>query len=132
MSAPSFILDGAQVYGTTGLNAVINGVTYQLNNINVTRPYTKAMDRTPAGKPQRQRFTSDVATMTAEAQLATGTTAYPQAGTTFTLTVDSNYGSETWIVMPQEFTASNGEGDIRVVPLKCEKAINPANITTVA
>lgn len=129
MPTPRITVDGSQSYGAPAVT--INGVAYQLNNINVERPETKAMDRDALGRPQRQRWTADVATLTAEAQLATSTTAYPAFGMTFSLAVDTNYGTELWCVMPQNYVATNGEGDIRVVPIRAEKVLN-GSVTTVA
>lgn len=129
MPAPRIVVDGSQSYGSPVVT--INGVAYQLNNINVERPETKAMDRDGLGRPQRQRWTADVATLTAEAQLATSATAYPAFGLTFNLTVDTNYGSELWVVMPQNYVATNGEGDIRVVPIRAEKVLT-GSVTTVS
>lgn len=131
--ANTIVLDGTQAYGTPNSGTItINGVAYILENVNVDRPESKALSRDGSGRPNRQRFTADVATLTADLQLATSSTAYPGFGTTFTLTVDANYGSETWIVMPQNFVATHGEGDIRIAPLRATKAINPGSITTVA
>lgn len=129
MAAPSIAVDGSQKYGS--FDVTINGVAFTLNNITIDRPFTKAMDRTASGKPQRQRWTADVATMTAEAQYASSSTNPSIFGQTFSLTVDAAYGSELWCVMPQNFAADNGEGNIRVMPLRAEKVIN-GSVTTVA
>lgn len=129
MPAPRITVDGSMAYGSPVVT--INGTAYQLNNINVERPETKALDRDGSGRPQRQRWTADVATLTAEAQYATSATALPIFGQTFTLTVDPAYGSELWCVMPQNYAATNGEGDIRVIPLRAEKVLN-GSVSTVS
>lgn len=129
MAAPSIVLDGSMPYGT--FTVTINSQPYILNNINIDRPETEAMDRTTIGKPQRQRWTADVATLTAEAQYPSSGTTVPIFGQTFTLTVDPAYPSELWMVLPQNYVATNGEGDIRVIPLRAKKVLN-GSVTTVA
>lgn len=129
MAAPSIVVDGSQAYGTPIVT--INGVPYKLNNISIERAVDKAMDRTEIGKVQRQRWTAGVDTLTAEAQYPSSGTTVPIFGQTFTLTVDPAYGSETWVVQPQNYTAGNGEGDIRIIPLRAEKSIT-GSVTTVA
>lgn len=130
MPSPSIVLDGSQAYGSP--TVTINGSPFKLNNINITRPVTEALRRDTSGRPQDQRMTADVATMTAEAQYPSTGAVIPIFGQTFTLTVDPAYGSETWIIDPQDYVADNGEGSVRVVPIKARKAINPGNVTTVA
>jgi hypothetical protein len=133
MAAPSLVLDGSMPYGTPNSGSItIDGTSYILENINISRGNSEAMSRNGIGKPNRQRFTADVPELTATLQLATSSTAYPEFGKTFTLTVDAAYGSETWIVLPQDFEATNSEGEIRTAPLKAKKALNPSDITTVA
>lgn len=123
MASPGIVIDGSQKYGTPLVT--INGTVYQLNNIDVDRPVTEAMDRDANGRPQRQRWTADIAGFTAEAQYASNTTPLPVFGQTFTITVDSpGYGSELFVVMPQKFVADNGEGNIRVIPIVAKKVLN--------
>lgn len=122
MSVPSIIVDGAHRYGS--FDVTINGVAITLNNITIDRPETTVVDRTALGKPQRQRTTADVATLTAEGQYASSSTNPPIFGQTFTLTADAAYGSETWYVLPQNFTADNGEGNIRVIPIRARKVLS--------
>lgn len=130
MAVPRITVDGSMAYGAPVITTS-GGIAFQLNNINVERPETKAMDRDGSGRPQRQRWTADIAAITGEGQLATSSTALPIFGQTFSLTVDPAYGSELWCVMPQNYVATNGEGDIRVVPIRAEKVIN-GSVTTVA
>lgn len=129
MPVPSICVDGSQPYGSPIVT--INGVSFKLNNINIDRPETKAMDRSIDGRPQRQRWTADVATLTAEGQYPSSGSTIPIFGQTFSLTVDPAYGSELWCVMPQNYVATNGEGDIRVIPIRAEKVLN-GSVTTVA
>jgi len=127
------VLDGTMAYGTPNSGVItIDSIVYILENVNVDRGVSNAMTRDGRGVPNRQRFTADVPTLTADLQLATSSTAYPAFGETFTITVDAHYGSETFIVQPQAFVATNGEGDIRIAPLKATKAINPSAVTVVA
>ena len=133
MAENVLVLDGTMAYGTPNSGVItIDSIVYILENINVDRGASNAMTRDGRGVPNRNRFTADVPTVTADLQLATASTAYPEFGKTFTLTVDAHYGSETWIVMPQAFVATNGEGDTRIAPLKATGAINPSAITVVA
>ena len=126
MAAALRVLDGTQAYGTPVITTVTAAVAYQLNNISISRPVTEAKDYDENGMPGRARYTGDVAELTAECQLATSSTTPPVFGDTFTLTVDAAYGSETWIIMPSDYSATNGAGDIRVVPLRARKSINGA------
>ena len=128
MPVPAIVIDGSQPYGTP--TVTINGQAYKLNNISIERAVDKAMDRNSDGRPQRQRWTIGVDTLTAEAQYPSSGTTVPIFGQTFNVTVDPAYGSELWCVQPQNYTATNGEGDIRIIPLRAEKVIN-GSVTTV-
>lgn len=125
----SIVLDGSMAYGT-GSAITIGGTSYIIENVNIDRGNSEANSKDALGRPNRARYTIDVPTLTADLQLATSSTAYPAFGSTFTYSADQ--GSETWIVLPQNFAATNGEGDIRIAPLRAKKAINPGNVTTVA
>jgi len=115
-------------YGSQAVT--INGVAYILNNFNVSRPKTDADDNDTDGGPQRRRTTHGRSTFTAECQLATSSTARPKFGDTFSLTVDSNYGSELWALDPTGFEMDNGPGNIRVAAISGWKVIS-GSITTV-
>lgn len=130
MSVPSIVTDGTMAYGTQSVT--INSVAYIINNVKVARPVKEANDEDTVGKPGRNRYTVGVDELTGDLQLATNSTAYPKFGDTFTLTLDSNYGSETWIVMPMEAEQTNEGTAIRSAPLKCKKATNPGSVATVA
>lgn len=132
MAAPVIVIDGAQAYGTPNSGVVtINATAYIIENFVVDRGNSEAMSRDGRGVPNRQRFTADVPTATCDLQLATSSTPYPNFGDTFTFTVDANYGAELWIVLPQNFNATNGEGDIRIAAMRCKKSIT-GSVTTVA
>ncbi len=129
MAAPRIVLDGTQSYGSRIIT--INGTAYKANNIKVTRPHTDAKDENIDGTPGRARYTAERAELTAELQLATSSTGYPAFGGTFTETFDNtNYGAETWVVMPVEQEEDNGAGNIRKFNLTAAKVIN--SITSVA
>ena len=119
-------VDGSQQYGTPTITTTTGAVAYKLNNLAINRPISEALDHTATGQPQRQRFTAEVATLTAEAQLATSSTVLPIFGDTFSLTVDVAYGSELWIITEVDVARSNEAGAITVVPIKCKKALNGA------
>jgi|TARA_R110000868_G_scaffold6369_9_gene36292 hypothetical protein len=130
MPVPQIVLDGAMAFGTPNSGTVtIDGTAYIIENFTVDRGNSEAMSRDGQGNPNRQRFTADVPTATADLQLATDATPYPQFGSTFEFTVDDNYGVETWIVLPQNFTSTNGEGDIRIASLRCKASIT-GTVTT--
>jgi hypothetical protein len=130
MPTPAIVLDGTMAYGTQSVT--INSVVYLINNVKVARAVGEAHDEGVDGRPARNRYTAGVDELTGELQLATSATAYPAFGGTFTLTLDSNYGSETWIVMPTDAEQSNSATEIRVAPLKAKKATNPSSVTTVS
>lgn len=123
------VLDGSQAYGTPTITTTTGGVAYKLNNLNITRPIQEAKDYDTEGDPQRQRFTADVAELTAEAQLASSSTVLPIFGDTFSLTVDVAYGAELWIITEVDVARSNEAGAIRVAPIKCKKCIT-GSVTT--
>lgn len=115
-------------YGTQAIT--INSVTYIVNNFNVSRSADEVVDTNAVGTPTRARATETLASFTAELQLATSSTAYPKFGQTFALTVDANYGSETWRLDPVNHSETREAGDIRVLNISGKKAIG--TITTVS
>lgn len=127
MPVPNGYLDGTMQYGTSPVT--INAVTYILNNISVDRPSTEAKDQNSVGSDQRRRVTATNPTLSAELQLATSSTTRPKFGDTFSVTLDSNYGSETWALDPVNYEADNGPGNIRVVKITAQKVIN-GSVTT--
>lgn len=134
MPVPSITLDGTMAYGVTvGASGVvtINSIAYKINSVTPTRAVDTAEDRDPDGSPNRARYTAGFDEVDMEAQLATSSTAVPQFGQTFSMTLDANYGSETWIVMPNSAAQSNDPGEIRVASFRARKAQNPSAISTV-
>ena len=127
MSVPSIVLDGVMAYGTQSV--VINSVTYIANNIQISRGKDEVIDTGATGIPTRRRATETLATISMELQLATGSTAYPKFSQTATLTVDSNYGAEDWVLDPVSHTETREAGDIRVLNLTGVKKMG--TITTV-
>lgn len=132
MAVPRIVQDGSQAYGVIiGSSGVIqiNGVSYKVNNVTPSRASQEAKDYNPDGTPGRRRDTADFDTCSMELQLGTSATAYPKFGDTFSMTLDSNYGAETWVVQPVAVPQTNGAGDIRAIPLEVKKVYN--SITTV-
>jgi len=115
------VLDGAMKYGS--FTVTIDSVDYILNNFQVSRPVNHLVDNSALGLPARSRTTAQQATFTAEAQIATGSTAYPQLGDTFTATIDANYGSETWVIHECTPNISNDAGSLTTLALSGVKSI---------
>lgn len=128
MAAPRIVIDGLAGYGTQLLT--INGVTYTADTFQVQRPVEEAHDRDQLGRPARSRYTAALGTGTATLQAPSGTSGWPKFGDTFSITVDDNYGSETFVLMPVENDSDNETGNIRKMPITFKKVIN--SITTVA
>lgn len=105
--------DGTVQYGSRVLT--INAVTYVADNISVTRP-TKEIERSneigePSGSVGVPGFVNGSATL----QLASGSTAEPQGGMTFTVTFDSAIGAETFYVTgPGRVENKEGEKKINI------------------
>lgn len=131
MAAPRIILDGGMAYGVivngTGV-ITINTVPYKLNNVEVSRPSSEVVQHNPDGTPAQRRETADIATLTAELQLATQTTAYPMFGQTFSCQVDANYGSEQWALSPVPASQDNSETGIRVIKITAKKVLNSITV----
>ena len=121
MPVPSFVLDGAMAYGSRTLT--INAVTYKVVSLDIARPTVAAEDNLQTSAPGRKRWTGQRAQLTATLQLATGSTAYPQFGNTFTDTFDSNYGSETFVITEPPYSESNDPGEIRTVSITAEAVL---------
>jgi len=109
-------------YGSRTLT--INAVTYKVNSLDIDRPTAEASDNNTDGTPNRARWTAQRASFTAELQLATGSTALPQFGNTFSDTFDSNYGSESFVITNSPYSESNDPGEIRTVSITAAKVIN--------
>ena len=128
MPVPKIVLDGSMPYGSRILT--INAVTYKVNSLTIPRATATAEDNDEAGNPNRKRWTATRHVLTAELQLATGSTVYPQFGNTFSGTFDSNYGSENYVIVAADYEETNDPGAIRTVSITAEQVIN--TITTVA
>lgn len=115
------VLDGAMKYGS--FVATISSVAYILNNFQVSRPTNHLVDIGVAGLPARSRTVQQQATFTCEAQIATGSTAYPEFGDTFTATIDANYGEETWVIHEVTPNISNDSGSLTTLSISGVKAL---------
>lgn len=114
-------------YGSQAVT--INSVSYIANNVQISRGKDEVIDTGATGIPTRRRATETLATISMELQLATGSTAYPKFGQTATLTVDSNYGAEDWVLDPVNHSETREAGDIRVLNITGVKKMG--TITTV-
>ena len=128
MSVPNIVLDGVMAYGTQSV-AFAGGGTFIANNIQITRGKDEVIDTGATGIPTRRRATETLATISFELQLATSSTAYPKFSSEVTLTVDANYGAETWVLDPVNHSETREAGDIRVLNLTGVKKMG--TITTV-
>ena len=129
MAAPVIVLDGSQPYGTS--TVTINGSVVIMDDINITRAVDNAEDRKANGAPNRARYTAGFDSMTATAQAPSGTAITFKFGDTFTLLVDDNYGTETWVIMPVNVQQTNDPTGVRKLPVTCRKVYN-VTVTTVA
>jgi len=127
MAVANIVLDGTMAYGSQ--TVTINAVTYIANNIQISRGKDEVIDTGATGIPTRRRATETLATISCELQLATSSTAYPKFGQTMTLTVDSNYGAEDWVLDPVNHTETREAGDIRVLNITGVKKMG--TVTTV-
>jgi hypothetical protein len=64
----------------------------------------------------------------AELQLATGSTAYPPGGATFTYQPPNEASAVTFVVIPEDIYEETNEVKIRTAKLKAESVVN--SITT--
>mgnify|MGYP003652467529 CR=1 FL=1 len=115
-------------YGTASVS-ISGGGTFIANNIQISRGKDEVIDTGATGIPTRRRATETLATISMELQLATSSTTYPKFGNTLSLTVDSNYGAEDWVLDPVNHTETREAGDIRVLNITGVKKMG--TITTV-
>jgi hypothetical protein len=127
MPVPSSFLDGEMPYGTTPVT--INSIVYIVKSFSPDRPVSEVVDENSVGGDSRARVVRKQSGFTAELQLATTSTAYPKFGDTFSYTVDSNYGAESWVVHSAIPGLSNGAGDIRTLSVTGKSVL--VGITTV-
>ena len=129
MAAARTVLDGAHDYGCQ--DVTIDARTFIGENIQISRAVSYADDMDALGNPVRRRATAGRDTISMTVQLATNSTAYPQAGQTVVVTVDSaGYGAETFVLDPPGHEESNDPGEIRKLKLTGWKKIG--TVTTVA
>lgn len=90
--------DGTVQYASRVLS--INSVNYVADNITVNRPVKRILRTNELGEPSGSVGVADFVTGSATLQLASGSTAEPQSGSTYTFTVtfDTAIGAETFYV----------------------------------
>lgn len=130
MPIPGSVIDGAPGYGSVLLNFSSAG-NFIAENINVSRSVQTARDRLTDGEPGRSRYTADFISLTATLQAPATFSGWPQFGETVTVTLDNNYGAETWIMMPPEVNLTNDPGSLRKLNIVMQKK-NTATLTLVA
>lgn len=119
---PGSILDGLPGYGSQVLTFSISG-PYVADSFSVDRPFSEATDLKTDGEPNRSRYVQGKATLTGILQAPTGTSGWPVASETFTITLDDNYGPEQFVMMwvPQERTSD--PGTLRKINFTAKKVI---------
>jgi len=122
MAVPSQILDGTPAYGTTSIT--INAVTYIVNKETITPNWTDAETFNADGTPNQKRWTKGRYTAQYELQLASGSTAFPPPGSTFTRTPPNETSSVTFVTTTVPYEADNGPGTIRVANVTAESTVN--------
>ncbi len=131
MPVPGSIVDGVGVgYGSFVANFATAGA-YIVENFTVNRPVQTARDRKVTGEAGRSRYTADFCSATATLQAPAGTAGFPNFGDTITLTLDDNYGVETWIVMPPNEPITNDPSALRKLSVTFEKK-NTDTLTKIA
>ncbi|MBM3758409.1 MAG: hypothetical protein FJW38_31105 [Acidobacteria bacterium] len=109
--------DGTVQYGSYVLT--INSVAYIAESLNCSRP-TKIIERlNELGEPNGQVVVRNFETGTAVLQLASGSTAWPTLGLTFTVTLESAFGSEVFIIT--EISHPYGQNDAKKVNISFRK-----------
>ena len=127
MASPSYYADGSPGSGTPTIS--ISAVTYVAENITINRPVVEAEDFTLVGKPNRKRVVALRANGTCTIQADAGSSGKPKMGDTFSLTVDDNFGAETWVIKEVPFEASNDGGSLRKYSITFDKVINSITVT---
>ena len=121
MSQPNEILDGTPPHGTTPLT--INAVTYIVNTQSIKCTYASDENHTSTGLPNQKLWVKGRYMFEAELQLATGSTAYPPGGTTFTYTPPNESSPVTFVVIPEDIFDATNDVKIRTAKLKAEQVI---------
>lgn len=109
--------DGTQAFGIKDSPVTISGVTYILEDFQITSGTTVVEIRDTNGVPTGRTYIPEVITATATLQKATGTTAIPPRMGTFT------YLSVTWVL--QEVGDTYTQGQYQKVPITVAMKINP-------
>jgi len=123
MAVPIIVIDGSGVsYGTPSITTS-TALVLVLDDISLSRAVDSATDRTYRGAPNRWRATAGFDTLTATAQIPSSGT-FPKFGDYFAAMLDSNYGYETWVFDPINYTASNDPTQMNKLPVTCRKAYN--------
>ena len=128
MPSPSYYTDGSPGFGTPTVN--INATLYVAENISINRPVAEAEDFSLLGAPARKRVTAQRANGTMTLQAGSGSSGKPKLGDTFTLTVDDNFGSESWVIKEVPYEASNDASQLRKFNITFDKVVS--SITTTA
>jgi hypothetical protein len=118
MAVPNQLLDGTPQYGTDSIT--INSVTYIVNKETITPSWASTEDFTAAGLPSRKHWSKGRYKWTGELQLASGSTAFPAPGATFTRTPPNESLAVMFAVTEVPFEADNTPGGIRVVNITAE------------
>lgn len=130
MAIPLIIQDGTQPYGT-GSPITIGATTYVVESETITQQQTTAEDFHADGTPNRKRWTKGRYNHDLTLQLATGSTAYPTPGATYTRTPPNEASAVTFVVpFTVPFAATNSAGAIRTLQFTAESVVN--SITTIA
>ena len=127
---PGSVIDGSPGYGSLVITFSSAGA-FIAENINPSRPVQTARDRKTTGEPGRSRYTTDFNSFTCVLQAPATFSGWPVFGETATLTIDSNYGAETWICMPPEAPITNDPSALRKLNVTMQKQ-NCTTVTTVA
>lgn len=130
MAVPASVLDGAPGYGSLVITFV-NAGAYLAENINPSRPVQTARDRKVDGEPGRSRYTTDFNSFTCTLQAPATFSGWPIFGDTAVVTLDNNYGAETWICMPPEAPLSNDPSQLRKLNVTMQKK-NCITVSTTA
>lgn len=129
-AVPGSVIDGIGIgYGSFIATFTIAGA-YIVENFTVNRPVQTARDRKTTGEPNRSRYTADFCSATGTLQAPAGAPGYPAFGDSFTAELDSNYGSEIWVIMPVPYTATNDPASLRKINVTFEKQ-NTTTLTKV-
>lgn len=122
MAIPNQILDGTPAYGTTSIT--INSVTYIVNKETITPNWTSTETQNADGTPNQKRWTKGRYTAEYELQLASGSTAFPPAGSTFTRTPPNETSPVTFVTTSVPYEAENSPGSIRTAKVTAESTVN--------